>query len=106
MKEKRGQEKKTRELHHQQRRGRLKGRSSQFLRVGCSPTVGRNVEGWLQSAPEEWPQSPDYTFMSEVVRDMLVINDCAENNIKAITDYIYKLHRGCQWNARRHYPCL
>ena len=26
--------------------------------------------------------------MSEVARDMLVVNDCAEHNIKAITDYI------------------
>ena len=26
--------------------------------------------------------------MSEVARDMLVVNDCAERNIKAITDYI------------------
>ena len=26
--------------------------------------------------------------MSEVARDMLVVNDCTERNIKAITDYI------------------
>ena len=49
--------------------------------------AGRNAEGWLQRAPDEWPQNPDYTFMSEDVRDMLVVNDCAERNIKAITDY-------------------
>ena len=49
--------------------------------------VGRNAEGWLQRAPEKWPQNLDYTFMSEVARDMLVVNDCAEQNIKAITDY-------------------
>ena len=36
----------------------------------------------------EWPQNPDYIFMSEVARDMLVVNDCAERNIKTITDYI------------------
>ena len=50
--------------------------------------VGRNAEGWLQRTPEEWPQNPNYIFMSEVARDMLVVNDCAERNIKAITDYI------------------
>ena len=50
--------------------------------------VGRSAEGWLQRTPEEWPQNPDYIFMSEVARDMLVVNDCAERNIKAIADYI------------------
>ena len=48
--------------------------------------VGRNAEG-LQRAPEEWPQNLGYTFMSEVARGMLVVNDCAESKIKAITDY-------------------
>ena len=43
--------------------------------------AGRNPEGWLQRAPVEWPQNPDYTFMSEVARDMLVVNDCAERTI-------------------------
>ena len=47
--------------------------------------AGRNSEEWLQRAPEEWPQNPDYTFMSEVASDMLVVNDCAERT-KAITD--------------------
>ena len=42
----------------------------------------------MQRTPEEWPQNPDYIFMSEVARDMLVVNDCAECNVKAITDYI------------------
>ena len=51
--------------------------------------VGINAEGWLQRAPEEWPQNPDYTFMSEVARDMLVDNDCTKRNIKAITNYIH-----------------
>ena len=43
--------------------------------------VGRNAEGWFQRAPEEWPQNPDYTFMSQVARDILVVNDCADRNI-------------------------
>ena len=43
--------------------------------------AGRNPEGWLQRAPEEWPQNSDYTFMSEVARDMLVVNDCVQNII-------------------------
>ena len=33
-------------------------------------------------------QNPDYTFMTEVAEDTFVVNDCAECNIKAITDYI------------------
>ena len=43
--------------------------------------VGRNAKGWLQRAPEEWPQNLDYTFMSEVARDMLVVKDCVQNVI-------------------------
>ena len=42
----------------------------------------------MQRVPEEWPQNLDYTFMSEVALDMLVVNDCAGRNIKVITDYI------------------
>ena len=49
--------------------------------------VGRNAKGWLQRAPEGWPQNLDYTFMSEVARYMVVVNDCAECNIKAIAEY-------------------
>ena len=66
--------------------------------------VGRNAVGWLQRAPEEWPQNPDYTFISEVARDMLVVNDCAE----VILQGHYRLntlHTGCQWIARWHCPC-
>ena len=35
----------------------------------------------MQRTPEEWPQNPDYTFMYEIARDMLVVNGCAERNI-------------------------
>ena len=46
----------------------------------------------MQRAHEEWSQNPDYTFMSEVARDVLVVDDCTEHNIKAITDYTRITH--------------
>lgn len=50
--------------------------------------VGRGAAQWLEREPEEWPLDEDYMFTSRVVHDMLVVNDCAERNIKDITDYI------------------
>ena len=50
--------------------------------VGSSSTWLKEMQkGGLQRAPEEWPQNPDHTFMSEVARDMVVVDDCAEHNI-------------------------
>ena len=73
------------------------GRSFNLLQERSSLTVAgssstwweENAEGWLQRTPEEWPQNPDYIFMSEVARYKLAVNDCAERNTKAITDYIH-----------------
>ena len=50
--------------------------------------VGRDIRPCLQQAPELWERHPDYVFVCDVARGMLVVNDCAERNIKAITDYI------------------
>ena len=33
-------------------------------------------------------RGPEYRFTCEVAREMLVVNDCAERNIKDVTDYI------------------
>ena len=50
--------------------------------------VGRDAGTWLAQSPDEWPQDNNYKAASEVARSMLVVNDCAECNIKSITDYI------------------
>lgn len=50
--------------------------------------MGRDAAGWLVKEPQDWPADADYTYTYEVARDMLVVNDCAERNIKSITDYI------------------
>jgi hypothetical protein len=43
---------------------------------------------WLARDPEEWQEDPEYRFTCEVAHAMLVVNDCAERNIKDVTDYI------------------
>ena len=43
---------------------------------------------WLTRDPDEWPEDPEYRFTCEVAREMLMVNDCAERNIKDVTDYI------------------
>ena len=40
--------------------------------------VGRIAEGWFQRAPEEWPQNTNYTFMSQVARDILVVTPTSQ----------------------------
>ena len=42
----------------------------------------------LARDPEEWQEDPEYRFTCEVAHAMLVVNDCAERNIKDVTDNI------------------
>ena len=51
--------------------------------------VGRHAGIWWVKSPEEWPQHDSHNAASEVAIAMLVVNDCAECNIKSITDYIH-----------------
>ena len=61
----------------------LSGRSWLFLHL-----IGQNPRGWLTRGPEKWQHDEDYRFACSVAKSMLVVNDCAERNIKNITDYI------------------
>ena len=47
-----------------------------------------NDTRWLNATPGGWDQDPDNNRASRVANAMLVVNDCAECNIKQITDYI------------------
>jgi len=44
---------------------------------------------WLHDAPQDWPQNPDYQRLENIATHMLVVNDCAERNVKAITEYVH-----------------
>ena len=44
--------------------------------------------GWLATHPARWPADAEYIFIAAVARDILVVNDCAERNIRAITEYV------------------
>ena len=50
--------------------------------------IGRDAAVWLVKSPEEWSDDANYTYMCSVATDMIVVNDCTERNIRAITDYI------------------
>ena len=50
--------------------------------------VRKDASVWLAKEPEEWIQDGDYNFTNQVVQAMLVVNDCAERNIKDVTDFI------------------
>ena len=50
--------------------------------------IGQDPTAWLLRRPEDWELDQGYTFACNVARSMLVVNDCAERNIKNITDYI------------------
>lgn len=46
-----------------------------------------NDTRWLNEAPDWWDLNPDYNRASCVANAMLIVNDCAERNIKHKTDY-------------------
>ena len=42
---------------------------------------------WLDVPPALWPEDPDYVAMHSIVKELAVVNDCAERSIKDIQDY-------------------
>ena len=43
--------------------------------------------GWMQLAPNNWIQSPDYIHF-KLVDALDVVNDCAERSIKDVTEFV------------------
>ena len=46
-----------------------------------------NVE-WVQAAPNDWPQSPDFQQFRDLIVSLKVVNDCAEHAVKDMTEYL------------------
>ena len=55
---------------------------------------------WLALPPAEWDSNPDYMEFRNFVRQVKVINDCAERGVKLATDYSKSLTKDSQERSK------